>query len=202
MSPTNHYAHIDYRKMIAWPKRLEREWTFLSSAVRLAAVEAAARPRLRHRRARALLRGEGLRGRRRRRLGHDARAGARKTAFRPASSSCAATCSTSRSVVTGTFGGAVCLGNTLAHIMDQDTLTQLLQGRARRAAAGRAARHPGAQLRAPRAHRPAVPAAHLHPGRRGRGDLPARDDAPRRRAASRSRRRCCATARTATRRSR
>ena len=29
MSPTNHYAHIDYRKMIAWPKRLAREWAFL-----------------------------------------------------------------------------------------------------------------------------------------------------------------------------
>ena len=29
MSPTNHYAHIDYRKVIAWPKRLAREWAFL-----------------------------------------------------------------------------------------------------------------------------------------------------------------------------
>ena len=28
MSPTNHYAHIDYRKMIAWPSAAEREWAF------------------------------------------------------------------------------------------------------------------------------------------------------------------------------
>jgi glycine/sarcosine N-methyltransferase len=32
------------------------------------------------------------------------------------------------SVVEGKFGGAVCLGNTLAHIMDLDTLTQLFRG--------------------------------------------------------------------------
>jgi SAM-dependent methyltransferase len=31
-------------------------------------------------------------------------------------------------LVTGKFGGAVCLGNTLAHIMDQDALTQLFAG--------------------------------------------------------------------------
>ena len=31
MSSTNHYAHIDYSKMIAWPKRLAREWAFLSA---------------------------------------------------------------------------------------------------------------------------------------------------------------------------
>jgi hypothetical protein len=30
--------------------------------------------------------------------------------------------------VTGRFGGAVCLGNTLAHIMDQRALTQLFKG--------------------------------------------------------------------------
>jgi len=127
MSPTNHYAHIDYRRMIAWPKRLEREWTFLAPPF-------ASLPSKR-----LLDLGCGT--------GEHARYFAEK-GFEVVGVDASETMLERakedgvpagvqflygdllhvEQVVAGTFGGAVCLGNTLAHIMDQDALTQLFKG--------------------------------------------------------------------------
>lgn len=127
MNTTNHYAHIDYRKMIAWPKRLEREWAFLSGP-----FESLPSKRL-------LDLGCGT--------GEHARYFADK-GFEVVGVDVSETMLDRardedvpaavqflhgdlihvESVVTGRFGGAVCLGNTLAHIMEQETLTQLFRG--------------------------------------------------------------------------
>ena len=127
MSSTNHYAQIDYSKMIAWPKRLEREWAFLSAP--LGALPSR----------RLLDLGCGT--------GEHARYFAAKgfevvgvdvsdtmlTRAREAGAPAGVQFLKGdlihvESVVTGKFGGAVCLGNTLAHIMDPAALTQLFTG--------------------------------------------------------------------------
>jgi glycine/sarcosine N-methyltransferase len=127
MSPTNHYAHIDYRKMIAWPKRLEREWTFLSAPFGSLPSK------------RLLDLGCGT--------GEHARYFADK-GFEVVGVDVSDTMLERakedgvpagvqflygdllhvENVVAGKFGGAVCLGNTLAHIMNHEALTQLFTG--------------------------------------------------------------------------
>jgi SAM-dependent methyltransferase len=127
MSPTNHYAHIDYRKMIAWPKRLEREWSFLAAPFGALPSK------------RVLDLGCGT--------GEHARYFAAK-GFEVVGVDASETMLERAKedgvpdgvqflygdllhvdrLVTGKFGGAVCLGNTLAHITDQDALTQLFAG--------------------------------------------------------------------------
>ena len=127
MSPTNHYAHIDYRKMIAWPKRLEREWSFLATPFGALPSK------------RVLDLGCGT--------GEHARYFAAK-GFEVVGVDASETMLDRAKedgvpdgvqflygdllhvdrLVAGKFGCAVCLGNTLAHIMDQDALTQLFAG--------------------------------------------------------------------------
>lgn len=127
MSSTSHYAHIDYSKMIAWPKRLEREWAFLSAPLGALAS----------RRLLDLGCGAGEHARYFAEKGFEvvgvdvsdamltrAREGGAPAGVQFLKGDLVHV----ESVVTGTFGGAVCLGNTLAHIMDQDTLTQLFKG--------------------------------------------------------------------------
>ncbi|MBP1604454.1 MAG: Methyltransferase type 11 [Acidobacteria bacterium] len=127
MSPTNHYAHIDYRKMIAWPKRLEREWTFLSAPLgslpsnRLLDLGCGSGEHARY------LAGKGFEV-----VGVDVSdtmlERAREDGVPAGVQFLLGDLIHVESVVTGKFGGAVCLGNTLAHIMDQETLTQLFKG--------------------------------------------------------------------------
>jgi SAM-dependent methyltransferase len=127
MSPTNHYAHIDYRKMIAWPKRLEREWTFLSApfgslpSKRLLDLGCGTGEHARY------FADKGFEV-----VGVDVSdtmlERAREDGVPAGVQFLRGDLIHVESVVTGTFGGAVCLGNTLAHIMDQDTLTQLFKG--------------------------------------------------------------------------
>lgn len=127
MNPTNHYAHIDYRRMIAWPKRLEREWAFLEAPLGSLPSK------------RLLDLGCGT--------GEHARYFAGK-GFEVVGVDVSETMLTRakedgvpsgvqflygdllhvEKVVPGKFGGAVCLGNTLAHIMDHDALAQLFKG--------------------------------------------------------------------------
>jgi SAM-dependent methyltransferase len=127
MSPTNHYAQIDYRKMIAWPKRLEREWAFLSAPLgslpsrRLLDLGCGTGEHARY------LAGKGFDV-----VGVDASdtmlERAREDGVPAGVQFLQGDLVHVESVVTGKFGGAVCLGNTLAHITDQETLTQLLAG--------------------------------------------------------------------------
>jgi len=127
MSTTNHYAQIDYRKMIAWPKRLEREWTFLAAPLgslpsrRLLDLGCGTGEHARY------LAGKGFDV-----VGVDASdtmlERAREDGVPAGVQFLQGDLVHVESVVTGKFGGAVCLGNTLAHITDQETLTQLLAG--------------------------------------------------------------------------
>lgn len=127
MSPTNHYAQIDYRRMIAWPKRLEREWAFLSApfgslpSTRLLDLGC----------------GTGEHARYFAEKGFDVVGvdvsdtmleRAREDGVPPGVQFLFGDLLHVENVVAGKFGGAVCLGNTLAHIMDQDALTQLFKG--------------------------------------------------------------------------
>ena len=127
MSSTNHYAHIDYSKMIAWPKRLAREWAFLSAPL----------GSLPSRRLLDLGCGTGEHARYFAEKGFEVvgvdasdtmLARAREAGAPAGVQFLQGDLVHVESVVTGKFGGAVCLGNTLAHIMDQDTLTQLFKG--------------------------------------------------------------------------
>lgn len=126
MGTTNHYSHLDYRKLIAWDKRLAREWAFLRG------VFAAAPTR------RVLDLGSGT--------GEHARFFAAQgyqvvgvdvsdamleravdggvpegVEFLKGDLAQVDT------VVSGAFGAAVCLGNTLAHVTERDTLVQLFE---------------------------------------------------------------------------
>jgi glycine/sarcosine N-methyltransferase len=127
MSPTNHYAHIDYRKLIAWPKRLAREWAFLEQP--FASLPA--------RRLLDLGCGTGEHARFFAERGFEVvgvdvsdtmleRAG--EEPLPPGVTLLKGDLVHVQSVVTGQFGGAVCLGNTLAHITDHATLTELFRG--------------------------------------------------------------------------
>ena len=127
MSSTNHYAHIDYRKMIAWPKRLEREWAFLSGPLgtvpskRLLDLGCGTGEHARY------FAGKGFEV-----VGVDVSdtmlARANEDGIPAGVQYLRGDLLHVETVVTGTFGGAVCLGNTLAHIMDQEALTQLFKG--------------------------------------------------------------------------
>jgi len=127
MSSTNHYAHIDYRKMIAWPKRLEREWAFLAGPLgtvpskRLLDLGCGTGEHARY------FAGKGFEV-----VGVDVSdtmlARANEDGIPAGVQYLRGDLLHVETVVTGTFGGAVCLGNTLAHIMDQEALTQLFKG--------------------------------------------------------------------------
>lgn len=127
MSPTNHYAHIDYRKVIAWPKRLAREWAFLEKPFSA----------LPSRRLLDLGCGTGEHARFLAGKGFDVVGvdvsdvmleRARQDGVPAGVRFVAGDLAHVESVVTGPFGGAICLGNTLAHIADHATLTQLFRG--------------------------------------------------------------------------
>ena len=127
MGATNHYAEIDYRKMIAWPKRLSREWAFLAGPF----------ASLPSRRILDLGCGTGEHARFLAEQGFEVvgvdasetmLARAREGAVPSGVKYLLGDLAHVESIVSGTFGGAVCLGNTLAHIMDFETLTQLFRG--------------------------------------------------------------------------
>lgn len=127
MSPTNHYAHIDYRKMIAWPARLAREWAFLAKPFNA----------LPSRRLLDLGCGTGEHARYFAEKGFEVvgvdvsetmLARAREEGIPAGVQLLLGDLVHVEAVVAGTFGGAICLGNTLAHITDHATLTQLFRG--------------------------------------------------------------------------
>ncbi len=127
MSSTNHYAQIDYRKMIAWPQRLAREWAFLSGPF----------ASLPSRRVLDLGCGTGehvrfLAGHGYEVVGVDESETmldrAREAGVPPGASYLQGDLVRVDSVVSGEFGAALCLGNTLAHVTDRAELTRLFRG--------------------------------------------------------------------------
>lgn len=127
MSSTNHYAHIDYRKVIAWPKRLTREWAFLEKPFaglpsrRILDLGCGTGEHAR------FLAGKGFEV-----VGVDVSETmldrAKEDGVPPGVQFVRGDLVHVESVVSGQFGGAICLGNTLVHITDHATLVALLTG--------------------------------------------------------------------------
>jgi SAM-dependent methyltransferase len=121
---TNHYSHLDYRKLIAWDKRLAREWTFLEEPLASAPS----------RRVLDLGSGTGeharfFAGKGYEVVGVDMSDAMMERAYEggvPAGVSfLKGDLVHVDRVVSGSFGAAVCLGNTLAHITDYATMVQM-----------------------------------------------------------------------------
>jgi glycine/sarcosine N-methyltransferase len=126
-SRSDHYARLDYRKLIAWPKRLAREWEFLQGPLGTAPS----------RRLLDLGSGTGeharyLAGRGFEVVGVDASDAmleqAREGGVPPGVRFVEGDLVHVESVVDGSFGAAICLGNTLTHITDRAQLRQLFAG--------------------------------------------------------------------------
>jgi len=127
MSPANHYAQIDYRKVIAWPKRLAREWRFIEKAFAV----------LPSRRILDLGCGTGEHARFLAEQGFEVVGvdasdtmldRAREGGLPPTVQLVQGDLAHVEAVVTGKFGGAICLGNTLVHITSAPVLADLLRG--------------------------------------------------------------------------
>ncbi len=123
-STTDHYARLDYRKLIAWPKRLAREWAFLKAPLsagpsrRLLDLGSGTGEHAR------FLAGEGFEV-----VGVDVSEAmlerAREGGVPPGVTFLHGDLVHVDQLVSGRFGGAVCLGNTLTHVTDLDALTNL-----------------------------------------------------------------------------
>jgi SAM-dependent methyltransferase len=127
MGTTNHYAHLDYRKLIAWDKRLAREWAFLERPL----ADAPTRRML------DLGSGTGEHARFFAAQGFDVvgvdgsdamMEQARESGIPAGVDLVKGDLAHVDAVVSGQFGAAICLGNTVAHITDRETLDQMFAG--------------------------------------------------------------------------
>lgn len=127
MSPTNHYAKLDYRKLIAWDKRLAREWTFLEKPF----------SSMPSRRVLDLGCGTGEHARFFAEKGFEVVGvdvsdtmleRARESGVPAGVTYIEGDLAHVDTFVQGPFGGAVCLGNTLTHITSRQALVDLLKG--------------------------------------------------------------------------
>ncbi len=121
---SDHYSSLDYRKLIAWPKRLSREWTFME-----APLSSAPSRRLldlgsgtgEHAR---FLAGKGFEV-----VGVDVSDAmleqAREGGTPPGVSFVRGDLVQVDQAVSGRFGAAICLGNTLTHVTDPGLLANL-----------------------------------------------------------------------------
>ncbi len=125
MMPDDPYSRVDYRRLVAWPERIEREWPFLSRALGTSG--------------RVLDLGSGT-GEHSRFLtskgfevvGIDSSpamlAKAMDTPLPPNLTFVAGDITEVEHLTTGLFDGAICLGNTLPHLRDRSTLSRLAAG--------------------------------------------------------------------------
>jgi SAM-dependent methyltransferase len=127
MGTTNHYSHLDYRKLIAWDKRLAREWAFLERPLTGAPT----------RRLLDLGSGTGEHARFFAAKGFDVvgvdvseamMAQARDSGIPAGVELITGDLAHVEAVVSGQFGAAICLGNTIAHITERATLVQMFSG--------------------------------------------------------------------------
>ncbi|MEW5983110.1 MAG: class I SAM-dependent methyltransferase [Acidobacteriota bacterium] len=127
MSPTNHYAKLDYRKLIAWDKRLAREWAFLQKPFSSAPS----------RRVLDLGCGTGEHARFFAEHGFEVvgvdvsetmLSRARESGVPRGVTYIEGDLAHVERVVHGPFGAAVCLGNTLTHITSREALVDLFEG--------------------------------------------------------------------------
>jgi SAM-dependent methyltransferase len=125
MQPDDPYSRVDYRRLVAWPERIEREWPFLEKILpesgRLLDLGCGTGEHSR------FLASKGFDV-----TGIDASpamlAKATDAPLPPSLRFVQGDIADIESLVTGTFDGAICLGNTLPHLQDDETLARLLAG--------------------------------------------------------------------------
>jgi len=119
------YSRVDYRRLVAWPQRIEREWPFLSRALggggRILDLGSGTGEHSR------FLASKGFDV-----VGIDSSpamlAKARDTALPPNLAFVEGDMTRVDELVAGTFDGAVCLGNGLPHVTDRENLMRMLTG--------------------------------------------------------------------------
>jgi SAM-dependent methyltransferase len=119
------FSRVDYRRLVAWPERIEREWPFLSRALgttgRLLDLGSGTGEHSR------FLASKGFEV-----MGIDSSpsmlAKATDTPLPPNLTFVQGDISDVERLTTGLFDGAICLGNTLPLLRERDTLTRLVTG--------------------------------------------------------------------------
>ena len=121
------YSRVEYRRLIAWPERIEREWPLLSHVLgsgpskRLLDLGCGTGEHARR------LAAEGFEV-----VGLDASAAmleqARSEPLPPNLQLVLGDVREIPAVTSGSFGGAICLGNTLPHLLSRDDLLRMMRG--------------------------------------------------------------------------
>ncbi len=133
MHPDDPYSRVGYRRLIAWPERIEREWPFLAKILPVSG------------RLLDLGCGTGEHSRFLASKGFDVTgidsspamlAKATDGPVPPNLRFVEGDIASVDSLVAGTFDGAICVGNTLPHIEDEEALRRLLVGLRARLRAG------------------------------------------------------------------
>jgi len=125
MRPDDPYSRVDYRRLVAWPERIEREWPFLERALgepgRVLDLGSGTGEHSR------FLASKGFEV-----VGVDSSPAmlskANDTPLPPNLTFLAGDIVDIEQLVSGTFDGAICLGNTLPHLRDSATLARFITG--------------------------------------------------------------------------